>query len=54
MKRWVKNPYWPYFYGFQYLQHKFPLHSSSLVRWRNRVGSKLDALLKQTIELALN
>ncbi len=31
-----------------------PLHPSRLVRWRNRVGNKFDALLKQTIELALN
>ncbi|WP_445083913.1 transposase [Candidatus Vondammii sp. HM_W22] len=35
MKRWVENPYWPYFCGFQYLQHELPLHPSRLVRWRN-------------------
>jgi IS5 family transposase len=51
--RWVENPYWQYFCGFEYLQHELPLHPTSLTRWRNRVGDKLESLLTQTIELAL-
>ena len=52
VERWIENPYWQYFCGFEYLQHELPLHPTSLVRWRNRVGDKLEALLEQTIELA--
>lgn len=51
--RWVENPYWQYFCGFEYLQHKLPLHPTSLVRWRQRVGDKLEALLSHTVEVAL-
>ena len=31
--RWLENPYWQYFCGFECLQHKLPLHPTSLVRW---------------------
>lgn len=51
--RWVENPYWQYFCGFEYLQHELPLHPTSLTRWRNRVGDKLELLLTQTIDLAM-
>ena len=51
--RWVENPYWQYFCGYEYLQHELPLHPTSLTRWRNRVGDRLEALLSQTIELAM-
>ena len=53
VERWVENPYWQYFCGFEYLQHGLPLHPTNLTRWRNRVGDKLETLLTQTIELAL-
>ena len=53
IERWIENPYWQYFCGFEYLQHELPLHPTSLTRWRNRVGDKLEALLTQTVELAL-
>lgn len=52
--RWVENPYWQYFCGFEYLQHELPLHPTSLTKWRNRVGDKLEALLNETIELAMH
>jgi IS5 family transposase len=51
--RWVENPYWQYFCGFDYLQHECPLHPTSLVKWRQRVGSeRLETLLAETIRLA--
>ena len=50
--RWVENPYWQYFCGFEHLQHQLPLHPTSLIKWRNRVGDKLDALLTETIKVA--
>jgi IS5 family transposase len=52
--RWVENPYWQYFCGFEYLQHALPLHPTSLTRWRDRVGDKLEILLSHTIEVALH
>ena len=51
--RWVENPYWQYFCGYEYLQHELPLHPTSLTRWRNRVGDKLEALLVHTVEVAM-
>jgi transposase, IS5 family len=52
--RWVENPYWQYFCGFEYLQHECPIHPTSMVKWRQRVGAeKLEALLAETIRLAL-
>jgi len=53
VERWIEKPYWQYFCGFESLQHELPLHPNSLTHWRNRVGDKLEALLTQTIELAL-
>ncbi len=52
VERWVENPYWQYFCGYEYLQHELPLHPTSLVKWRHRVGDKLEVLLGETIELA--
>ena len=52
--RWVENPYWQYFCGFEYLQHDCPMHPTSLVKWRQRVGADcLEVLLSETIRLAL-
>ena len=52
--RWVENPYWQYFCGFEYLQHDCPMHPTSLVKWRQRVGAdRLEVLLSETIRLAL-
>ena len=51
--RWVENPYWQYFCGFEYLQHECPLHPTSLVKWRQRVGpDRLELLLAETIRVA--
>src|SRR4030043_1183878 len=53
VERFLENPYWQYFCGYEYFQHEFPLEPSSLVRWRNRVGAEgLEKLLKETIESA--
>ena len=54
LDRWLENPYWQYFCGFTTMQHKLPLHSTSLVKWRKRVGvEKLLELLQETIALAV-
>ena len=52
--RWVENPYWQYFCGFDYMQHECPIHPTSMVKWRQRVGAeKLESLLAETILIAL-
>jgi transposase, IS5 family len=54
MNRWVENPYWQLFCGFSTFQHEFPLHPTSLVKWRQRMGAeRLAELLQETIALAL-
>jgi len=52
---WVENPYWQYFCGFETMQHTPPIHSTSLTKWRNRVGAeRLKILLQETVDLAVN
>lgn len=53
VERWVENPYWQYFCGYEQLQHELPLHPTTLVKWRNRVGDKLEALLEEIISVAI-
>ena len=54
LDRWVENPYWQHFCGFETMPHEVPLHSTSLTKWRQRVGAeKLAELLTETIALAL-
>lgn len=51
---WVENPYWQYFSGMKYFEHKLPIHPSSMTRWRKRIGDAgAEQLLKQTIEAGL-
>jgi transposase, IS5 family len=51
--RWVENPYWQYFCGFDYLQLAVPIDPSSLVRWRHRIGQDgIELLLQETIAAA--
>lgn len=51
VERFIENPYWQYFCGFEYFEHELPLDPTSLVKWRRRVGADgLDLLLKETIE----
>lgn len=53
VERFLENPYWQYFCGFEYFQHRLPLDPSSLVRWRKRLGpDKLEKLLVETLETA--
>lgn len=54
LDRWVENPYWQYFCGYDTMQHEVPLHPTSLTKWRQRVGAEqLAELLQETIALAL-
>ena len=51
---WVENPYWQYFSGMKYFEHKPPIDPSSMTRWRKRIGeSGAEELLKETIKAGL-
>jgi len=54
IERWIENPYWQYFCGFETMQHESPLHPTSMTKWRNRVGEeKMIELLQETISMAM-
>jgi transposase, IS5 family len=51
---WVENPYWQYFSGMKWFEHKVPIHPSSMCRWRKRIGDAgAEALLAETIQSGL-
>jgi transposase, IS5 family len=51
--RWVENPYFQYFCGAEFFQHRLPFDRSSLTRWRQRMGEeKLQALLQESLAVA--
>jgi IS5 family transposase len=53
VERFLENPYWQYFCGFEYFQHELPLDSSSLTRFRKRIGqSGAEELLKELLNTA--
>ena len=31
--RWVENPYWQFFCGFEFFQHSLPIDPSTMTRW---------------------
>ena len=54
MVRWVENPYWQYFCGEEYFQHRLPLDGSQLSRFRGRLGEAgCELMLKLTVETGL-
>jgi 2-oxoacid dehydrogenases acyltransferase (catalytic domain)/Transposase domain (DUF772) len=52
-ERWVENPYYQFFCGEEFFQHRLVLDRSSLTRWRQRMGEeKLQALLQESLSVA--
>ena len=52
--RWVENPYFQYFCGEEFFQHKAPFDRSSMTRWRQRMGEeRLNALLQESLAVAV-
>lgn len=50
VRRWVENPYWQYFCGEEYFQHRLPLNGSQLSRFRERIGEAgCELMLKLTV-----
>ena len=53
VKKWVENPYYQYFCGYDHFQWNLPLDPTSLVRWRKRLGtSGMDKILQSSIRAA--
>ncbi len=53
--KWVENPYGQAFCGYTHMQHKLPIHPTSMTRWRQRIGEeRLVELLKQTVAVAVD
>jgi transposase, IS5 family len=51
---WVENPYWQYLSGMKYFCHEPPLDSSSMTRWRKRIGEAgAEELLSETLDAGL-
>src|SRR5881409_1923616 len=52
-ERWIENPYFQYFCGEEFFQHRLVFDRSSLTRWRNRMGEeRLQALLQESLSVA--
>jgi IS5 family transposase len=50
---WLENPYYQYFCGEEFFQHRLPLDRSSMTNWRNRMGEeRLQALLQESLAAA--
>ena len=53
-ERWIENPYYQYFCGEEFFQHRAPFDRSSLTRWRQRMGEeKLVALIQESLSVAV-
>jgi IS5 family transposase len=51
-ERWVHDPYFQHFTGYEFFQHEFPHERSDLSHWRKRLGDKLDVLLAESLRVA--
>jgi IS5 family transposase len=52
--RWVENPYYQYFCGEEFFQHKPPFDRSSMTRFRQRMGEeRLQTLLQESLAVAV-
>lgn len=50
--RWVCDPYFQYFTGEEFFQHKLLHERSGMSHWRKRIGDRLDFLLQESLRLA--
>jgi len=54
LARWIENPYYQFFCGEEFFQHRLPFERSSLTRWRQRMGEdKLTALVQESLATAV-
>ncbi len=48
-ERWVYDPYFQYFTGEAFFEHRFPYERLGLSHCRRRIGDKLDILLQGSL-----
>ncbi len=52
LQRWIENPYWQYFTGETYFQHRPPFDPTDFVYFRKRVGEAgMEKVLSLTVKL---
>lgn len=52
--RWKENPYWQYFCGEEFFQHRLPINPSQMTRFRQRIGELgCEFMLALTIRTAV-
>jgi transposase, IS5 family len=52
-ERWLENPYYQFFCGEEFFQHRLVFERSSLTHWRQRMGEeRLQALLQESLSVA--
>ena len=52
-QRWTCDPYFQFFSGEAYFQHRVPHERSGLSHWRNRLGADiLNAMLRESLTVA--
>src|ERR1700694_734305 len=50
---WIAHPYYQYFCGEEFFQHRLALDRSSMTHWRHRMGEeRLQALLQESLAVA--
>jgi len=55
IEQFLESGYWQYFCGFEYFQHEFPCDSSSMTRFRKKIGDEgAEKLLRETLQVARN
>ena len=53
VEKFVENPYYQYFCGNEYFEHRLPIDSSSMTNFRKRMGREaIEELFKETVESA--
>jgi IS5 family transposase len=53
VEKFVENPYYQYFCGNEYFEHSFPIDSSSMTRFRKRMGKEtIEELFRETVSSA--
>ena len=38
VERWIEVPYWQYFTGEEFVQHRLPIDPTTLGKWRKKIG----------------
>ena len=52
--RFVENPYYQYFCGNDFFEHRLPIDPTALIKWRKRIGKEgCEKILKLTLDAGL-